>query len=105
MVYLISITMKYDLSETVLYVKFMMLYQTLNFLFFYSRPLDYTEENLARALEYQKSLEADMGGTELYEPLKATFQTPLSGEGWYRQIILITDGQVCNVDEVMSLDC
>lgn len=65
-----------------------------------SRPVDYTEENLRQALDHQAHLEANFGGTELYPALKSVYDTPPSGEGWYRQIVLLTDGEISDQELV-----
>lgn len=64
--------------------------------------MEYTEENLAKAIEYQRGLEADMGGTEMLLPLEFIFQTPLTGDRakWRREVIFLTDGGVYNQTEV-----
>nr|CDS32001.1 hypothetical transcript [Hymenolepis microstoma] len=69
----------------------------------FPQPVDYTEENVKEALDHQAQLEANMGGTELYSALKSVYDTPITGEGWYRQIIVLTDGEIFNQDEVIGL--
>ncbi|KAF5394820.1 von Willebrand factor A domain-containing protein 5A, partial [Paragonimus heterotremus] len=69
----------------------------------FPEPVDYNETTLARAVEYQKSMQADMGGTEVLPALQAAFDAPLTGHGWYRQIIFVTDGDVTNANEVIGL--
>lgn len=69
---------------------------------FFSRPVDYTEDNLKQALDHQANLEANMGGTELYPALKSVYDTPITGEGWYRQIIVLTDGEIFSQDMVIN---
>ncbi|VDP92879.1 unnamed protein product, partial [Echinostoma caproni] len=44
-----------------------------------------------------------MGGTEVLPALREAFRTPLTGTGWYKQIIFLTDGEVGNADEVVGL--
>ena len=51
-------------------------------------------------MEYQRDLNADMGGTEVFAALKSVYDTPITGEGWYRQIIFLTDGEIYNQDQV-----
>jgi hypothetical protein len=53
-----------------------------------SRP--YNEETLRLAEEHVRGLEADLGGTEILQPLMAIFETPTNLP---RQIILLTDGK------------
>ncbi len=48
-------------------------------------------------------MEASMGGTNVLQALQSVYETPLTGEGWFRQIIFLTDGDVCNQDEVCAL--
>ena len=38
-------------------------------------------------------MQADLGGTEIYQPLEWIFQQP-TVEGYLRQIFLLTDGEV-----------
>ncbi|GAA51674.1 von Willebrand factor A domain-containing protein 5A [Clonorchis sinensis] len=69
----------------------------------FPEAMDYNEETLARGLQYQEAMDADMGGTEVLPALKTAYDSPLSGVGWYRQIIFLTDGDVTNADEVVGL--
>ncbi|VDM36336.1 unnamed protein product [Hydatigera taeniaeformis] len=69
----------------------------------FAQPVDYNKENVDRALEYQKSLSADMGGTEVLPALRCVYNTPTTGAGWYKYIIFLTDGEICNQDEVIGL--
>ncbi|THD21260.1 von Willebrand factor A domain-containing protein 5A [Fasciola hepatica] len=74
---------------------------TFNTLF--PEPVEYNDDNAKRALDYQRELEADMGGTEVLPALHEAFRSPLTGAGWYKQIIFLTDGEVGNADEVVGL--
>ncbi|CAL8072804.1 unnamed protein product [Calicophoron daubneyi] len=69
----------------------------------FPEPVDYTEETLKQAIEYQRNLRADMGGTEVLPALKAAYSSLPTGEGWFKQIIFLTDGDVTNADEVVGL--
>lgn len=55
---------------------------------------------MERALEYQRNLSANMGGTEVLAVLKSIYDTAVTGAGWYKCIIFLTDGEICNQDEV-----
>lgn len=55
---------------------------------------------MERALEYQKSMSADMGGTEVLAALRSVYETPVTGAGWYKYIVFLTDGEILNQDEV-----
>ncbi|CAF1137432.1 unnamed protein product [Rotaria sordida] len=66
-----------------------------------SRSL-YNEDNARQAEVLVKTMKADLGGTELLEPLKWLEQhAPTQGQ--YRQIFLLTDGEISNVTEVLDL--
>ena len=66
-----------------------------------SEPLVYSQQTLDAALRYVRS-SPDLGGTELYAPLEAIFNTP-PRTGKVRQVILLTDGQVSNEPAVIEL--
>ncbi|KAA3673706.1 uncharacterized protein DEA37_0003357 [Paragonimus westermani] len=65
----------------------------------FPHPDDYNERTLENALQYQRSMTANMGGTDVLPALREAFDAPLTGQGWYRQIIFLTDGEVTNADE------
>lgn len=60
------------------------------------------EENCTKALEFAKTMSADMGGTEILKPLETIFASPLLA-GYTRQIFLLTDGEVTDSSAVSSL--
>jgi len=62
----------------------------------------YTKETMEQAWRYLDSLDADMGGTELYAALKYVLGLPLIG-GYQRNVLLMTDGEVTNPDEVIKM--
>ncbi|VDK26977.1 unnamed protein product, partial [Taenia asiatica] len=45
----------------------------------FPQPVEYNKENVERALEYQKSMSADMGGTEVLAALRSVYETPVTG--------------------------
>ncbi|CAF1211559.1 unnamed protein product [Didymodactylos carnosus] len=62
----------------------------------------YNEENVEKAEKLIKQMKADLGGTELLQPLQQLDkQAPAPGHS--RQIFLLTDGEISNVDQVMDL--
>ncbi|XP_062620575.1 von Willebrand factor A domain-containing protein 5A-like isoform X2 [Saccostrea cucullata] len=63
---------------------------------------EYNEENLEEALNLQKTMEADMGGTEIFRPLENVFSNKLSCS-YARQVFLLTDGEVSNIPEIVKL--
>jgi hypothetical protein len=65
-----------------------------------SRPIG--AETLASALSYVKSMDGDMGGTEILPALKFVLDAPPQ-EGLPRQVFVVTDGEVSNTDAVIEL--
>jgi len=61
----------------------------------------YSDETVKQALAYISKLSADMGGTELKAPLKHALTA--NRTEWSRNVFVITDGQVSNTDELVSL--
>jgi Ca-activated chloride channel homolog len=68
-------------------------------LFRHSKP--YSAKTLDKAINYIKSIEADLGGTELLKPLKNICSS--RPEEKSRLILLLTDGEVGNEEEIMEL--
>ncbi|CAF0840024.1 unnamed protein product [Adineta ricciae] len=62
----------------------------------------YNEENSKKAEQLVNNMQADLGGTELLNPMKWLEEHPAQ-EGRSRQIFLLTDGEISNVDEVLNL--
>lgn len=65
-----------------------------------TRP--YEQASLSAASAYVAALEADLGGTEILEPLRFVLDARPSGE-LPRQVVVLTDGQVTNTDAVIAL--
>eukprot|EP01006_Ploeotia_vitrea_P009867 TRINITY_DN24778_c0_g1_i1.p1 TRINITY_DN24778_c0_g1~~TRINITY_DN24778_c0_g1_i1.p1 ORF type:complete len:705 (+),score=63.60 TRINITY_DN24778_c0_g1_i1:131-2116(+) len=64
---------------------------------------EFTEETLAEASLHVGSLQADMGGTNLYDPLHYCCTCPTPVKGMPRQIFIITDGCIGNAQETLQL--
>ena len=62
----------------------------------------YDDDSLAKAKEHAKAMDANYGGTEIYEPLEAIFKQPVK-PGYLRQIFVLTDGEVSNSSAVVEL--
>ncbi|ESO09058.1 hypothetical protein HELRODRAFT_135549, partial [Helobdella robusta] len=62
----------------------------------------YKKESLEKALEHQKTLSADFGGTEILEPLVSVYSKQIL-PAHSRNIFLIIDGEVFNTEAVVSL--
>lgn len=73
-----------------------------NFQKLYTRSKSYNESSAREALQYLSETDASLGGTEILAPLEDICNKELS-TGQHRDIILITDGEVSNEDEVMKL--
>ncbi|KAF0432281.1 von willebrand domain-containing protein [Gigaspora margarita] len=68
-------------------------------LFTKSQP--YSEESFSKALKHAQEMDANYGGTEIYDPLKWTFEN--SKNDMPTSVFLLTDGQVYNVDQIVEL--
>ena len=69
---------------------------------FFSESVQYTEENLEKALNITKNMNADLGGTYLYPPLNDIFSKK-GKNGFVRQVFLLTDGEVFDTDHILTL--
>jgi Ca-activated chloride channel family protein len=63
---------------------------------------DYDEASLGAAATFVRTLEADMGGTEILPALQHVVQQPPVA-GMPRQVLVLTDGEVTNTDAVIGL--
>lgn len=67
----------------------------------FPESLPYNEETLAKASDHIRSLQADLGGTEILSPLESVLSAPPSAE-LARQLFILTDGQVSNTEAVIA---
>jgi Ca-activated chloride channel family protein len=65
-------------------------------------PVMYNDRTFKQAVSWVKAMQADLGGTELLPAFKSVSEMPLAA-GSHRDVILITDGEVSNPDEVLSV--
>ncbi len=65
--------------------------------------IPYDSSNLSTALRLLGNVEADLGGTELLSPLRDIYSKGPPEGCARRSIILLTDGQVGNEDEILKL--
>ena len=68
----------------------------------YRHSIPYDEKSMKEALKYLSETDASMGGTEVLPPL-ADIYGKEPDDGFRRDVILITDGEISNEDEVMHL--
>ena len=69
-------------------------------------PKEYTEENIKKSLEKVKKIKADLGGTNIYKPLREIFNDYKNIYGSInlpKNIILLTDGEVDNKNKTLKL--
>ena len=61
----------------------------------FPNPVPYDEKHLEVAIKHAEGMQADLGGTQLLQPLQHIFETkPRSG--YARQVFVLTDGSVSN---------
>ena len=63
----------------------------------------YSDNSMKEAVRHVKSMDADYGGTEMYNPLKNIFDQTRPSKSHLRQIFVLTDGEVSNAPMVNSL--
>uniref|UniRef100_A0A670JIJ7 von Willebrand factor A domain containing 5A n=1 Tax=Podarcis muralis TaxID=64176 RepID=A0A670JIJ7_PODMU len=64
---------------------------------FYRKSVKYTQQTMLESLRGVLDLQANLGGTEILQPLKLTLYTPI-----FLQVFVFTDGEVSNIDEVIA---
>jgi Ca-activated chloride channel homolog len=65
-------------------------------------PRPYNQANLDEATRYVQSIQADLGGTEILQPLQHILEMPADAKR-ARQVLLLTDGEVGNEADVIEL--
>ncbi|XP_067292338.1 von Willebrand factor A domain-containing protein 5A-like isoform X7 [Pseudorasbora parva] len=70
--------------------------------FSFLQSVEYTQDTMDQALKSVKRMKADLGGTEILQPLKYIFSQPCY-RGHPRQLFIFTDGEVGNTKEVLDL--
>ncbi|XP_048013466.1 von Willebrand factor A domain-containing protein 5A-like isoform X2 [Megalobrama amblycephala] len=69
---------------------------------FFPQSVEYNQKTMDQALKTVKKMKADMGGTEILEPLKHIYSQPCYPDH-PRQLFIFTDGEVGNTKEVLDL--
>ncbi|MCX5809835.1 MAG: VIT domain-containing protein [Proteobacteria bacterium] len=62
----------------------------------------YAPDALKKAVSYVGGMVADLGGTEMYAPLENIYRSEVL-QGYQRNIILITDGEISNESDIFRL--
>uniref|UniRef100_A0AAZ3Q3Z9 von Willebrand factor A domain-containing protein 5A-like n=1 Tax=Oncorhynchus tshawytscha TaxID=74940 RepID=A0AAZ3Q3Z9_ONCTS len=69
---------------------------------FFTKSVEYSQKTMDEALQKVKAMRADLGGTEILQPLKHIYSQPCLPDQ-PRQLFLFTDGEVGNTKEVLDL--
>jgi len=69
---------------------------------FFPNSKRYDDNTFNQALQYVAKLHADLGGTEIFQPLQAIFNMPAI-PGYSRQLFVLTDGEISNTEQVIDL--
>ena len=67
----------------------------------FPHSVEYSQLNLDKAVKHVSAVTADLGGTEILQPLQHVYSVKPK-PGLSRQIFLLTDGGVSNIDEVVG---
>ncbi|CAG0895342.1 unnamed protein product [Darwinula stevensoni] len=73
-----------------------------NFSSLWKESQKYEEDGEYAVTQHVNEMEANLGGTDMHEPLVSIFKLK-QPEGYARQIIVLTDGEVSNTEEIFSL--
>ncbi|XP_060929300.1 von Willebrand factor A domain-containing protein 5A-like isoform X2 [Limanda limanda] len=68
----------------------------------FPKSVEYSEKNLEEALKKVEAMQANLGGTEILEPIKHIYSQPCI-PNQPRQVFVFTDGEVFNTKEVIDL--
>ena len=68
----------------------------------FRESVPYNQTNLDKALQHAEGMKADLGGTELLEPLTYIFQQNFLS-GLSRQVFVLTDGSVSNTEACIDI--
>ncbi|KAL7857684.1 hypothetical protein AOLI_G00177860 [Acnodon oligacanthus] len=69
---------------------------------YFPKSVEYTQETMDQAVKKVKEMQADMGGTEILQPLKHIYSQQCI-PNHPRQVFMFTDGEVWNTKELLSL--
>ncbi|XP_016324406.1 von Willebrand factor A domain-containing protein 5A-like [Sinocyclocheilus anshuiensis] len=69
---------------------------------FFPQSVEYNQDTMDQALKRVKEIKADMGGTEILQPLKHIYSQPCYPDH-PRQLFVFTDGEAVDTKEVLDL--
>ena len=69
----------------------------------FENPVPYTNENAQKAIDFARSLRANVGGTVLSSPLSYEISQPITKPDRLRRIFVLTDGCVFDSNQVINL--
>jgi hypothetical protein len=64
----------------------------------FGKPVPYNPSNGEKALKFAKTMQADLGGTEIWGPLNEIYKTP--PKKGIRSVFVLTDGEIDDTDQV-----
>ncbi|KAK8872015.1 von Willebrand factor A domain-containing protein 5A [Tritrichomonas musculus] len=67
----------------------------------FENSIQYNESSFEKALKLVKQLKADLGGTELYQPLQVIFNE--QNKMGQKQVFIMTDGEVSDPQPILNL--
>lgn len=70
--------------------------------FLFQSSMETSDKYIEKAVQFSNQLQACLGGTELLTPLRWLLKKPLM-DGLQREVLLITDGGVPNVTDVLNV--
>ncbi|CAM5158269.1 unnamed protein product, partial [Eretmochelys imbricata] len=70
---------------------------------FYPQSVENTQQTKAESLQRLQLPQANLGGTEILEPLRAVYRSPCR-DGHPRQLFVFTDGEVENTQDIIAED-
>ncbi|XP_070826568.1 von Willebrand factor A domain-containing protein 5A-like isoform X5 [Chaetodon trifascialis] len=73
-----------------------------NYEHIFPKSVEYSEKTMEEALKKVEKMDANLGGTEILEPLKHIYSQPCI-PSQPRQLFVFTDGEVMNTKEVINL--
>ena len=66
-------------------------------------PLDYIKENVENSIKSIEKIKADLGGTNIYDPLNDIFKKNYDNINLPKYIFLLTDGEIKDREKVLDL--